>query len=153
MSSNTDSDAKSMALEAGAENYLTKPLNSWDVRFQAVSVLKRLELQSPHNIVTVGNLSLDISGMEASINGRKLALRYREWITLELMATDPGRIFSRDKMLEEIESKTRKPQADGLRSIDVIIAKLRKMIEADPAHPELIETVRGIGYRFKADMI
>jgi DNA-binding response OmpR family regulator len=98
------------------------------------------------DVITVGDLAIDLSRRTVEVQGRKVQLTYVEFELLRILASHAGRVYSRRMMLEALwgGADYREP-----RTIDVHVRHLREKLEPDPAVPEYILTVRGVGYRFR----
>jgi len=139
---------KVIGLEIGADDYITKPFSISEFRSRVRALLRRAAA-SPTTIVSgeivAGSLRLDQRRRRVEVNGQVPELTYVEFELLRVMVEKPGNVFSRRALLEAVWGgyEYRDP-----RTIDVHVRHLREKIESDPAKPELILTVRGIGYRF-----
>jgi DNA-binding response OmpR family regulator len=142
----TEADAV-QGLEAGADDYVTKPFGLAELRSRIRAVLRR---SGPRALggeqLTVGPVSLDRARREVRAHGEPVRLTFSEFELLAWMMSEPGRLFNRQELLRAIwgDSAYRDP-----RAIDVHIRHLREKIEQRPDEPRLIVTVRGAGYRFQ----
>lgn len=140
-----------VGLEVGADDYIAKPFHLREVLARAKSVLRR---KAPAAVAEEGTAkTIRFDGWQLDLDRRRLlrpdgsdvALTTGEFDILAVMARHPGRVFSRDMLME----LTRGRSLDAFdRTIDAQIARLRRKIEADPAQPELVKSVRGVGYVF-----
>ena len=143
---------KVVGLELGAEDYVTKPFSPREMVARVKVHLRRNaqlaggQLSEPLNEIKVNNLVIRPDKYEALLDGMKLDLTPKEFELLHLLAVNPGRVFTRDVLLERIWGYD---SVRETRTVDVHIRYLRQKIEQDPAKPDYIETVRGVGYRFK----
>jgi DNA-binding response OmpR family regulator len=141
---------KVLGLELGADDYITKPFSVREFRSRVKAVLRRAALAQPdeplEEPIERGDLKIDFERRAVDIRGQPIKLTYVEFEVLTALARSPGRVFSRSQLLERVwgDSAYRDP-----RTVDVHIRHLREKLERDPRHPELIFTVRGVGYRFK----
>ena len=141
---------KVLGLELGADDYITKPFSVREFRSRVKAVLRRAALAQPDEAleepIERGDLKIDFERRNVEIRGQPIKLTYVEFEILAALARSPGRVFSRSHLLERVwgDSAYRDP-----RTVDVHIRHLREKLERDPRHPELIFTVRGVGYRFK----
>jgi two-component system, OmpR family, response regulator len=141
---------KVLGLELGADDYITKPFSVREFRSRVKAVLRRAELaRGDENLeepIEEGDLRIDFEKRQVEVRGEQVRLTYVEFEILAGLARSPGRVFSRTMLLERVwgDSAYRDP-----RTVDVHIRHLREKLERDPRHPELIFTVRGVGYRFR----
>jgi DNA-binding response OmpR family regulator len=141
---------KVLGLELGADDYITKPFSMREFRSRVKAVLRRAELarngDSPEEPLVHDDLHIDLSKRSVELRGEPVRLTYVEFEILSALARSPGRVYSRSMLLERLwgDSAYRDP-----RTIDVHIRHLREKLELDPAAPELIFTVRGVGYHFR----
>src|SRR4030095_9563812 len=141
---------KVLGLELGADDYITKPFSMREFRSRVKAVLRRAELvrgdDNGDEPLVQGEVAVDYSKRQGEIRGEPVRLTYVEFEILAALARAPGRVFSRTMLLERVwgDSAYRDP-----RTVDVHIRHLREKLERDPRHPELIFTVRGVGYRFR----
>ena len=142
---------KVLGLELGADDYITKPFSIREFRSRIRAVLRRATLvaeqreQSAGAIITDG-LAIDPAKRAVTVGDASVQLTYVEFEVLHTLALHPGRVYTRQSLLEAVwgDSAYREP-----RTIDVHIRHLREKIEADPREPAYIFTVRGVGYRFR----
>jgi DNA-binding response OmpR family regulator len=142
---------KVLGLELGADDYITKPFSIREFRSRIRAMLRRATLLSERRsfgdeTITFDGLVIDPSKRTVSVSGIPVQLTYVEFEVLRTLATHPGRVYSRQALLEAVwgGSAYREP-----RTIDVHIRHLREKLESDPAEPSFILTVRGAGYRFR----
>jgi DNA-binding response OmpR family regulator len=141
---------KVLGLELGADDYITKPFSVREFRSRVKAVLRRAELSRDDEVeeepIEQGDLRIDFEKRQVEVRGEPVRLTYVEFEILGALARAPGRVFSRTMLLERVwgDSAYRDP-----RTIDVHIRHLREKLERDPRHPELIFTMRGVGYRFR----
>lgn len=136
-------------LEAGADDYITKPFNWEELMARVNAALRRAQQPNAANQkrVRFGNVVLDTVTHRAWCEDRELNLSPREYTMLELFVENPKRIYSRDELIEKIWGL----DFDGdSKTVDVHICWLRQKIEEDPNKPKVIQTVRGFGYRLGA---
>jgi DNA-binding response OmpR family regulator len=141
---------KVLGLELGADDYITKPFSVREFRSRVKAVLRRAELRRGEDAleepIEEADLRVDFEKRQVEVRGDPVRLTYVEFEILAALARSPGRVFSRTMLLERLwgDSAYRDP-----RTVDVHIRHLREKLERDPRHPELIFTVRGVGYRFR----
>jgi len=139
---------KVIGLEIGADDYITKPFSIREFRSRVRALLRRASL-APANAgeaIEVGPLRVDRARRRVEVEGKAPDLTYVEFELVRILAEQPGRVFSRSDLLEKIwgSSQYRDP-----RTVDVHVRHLREKLERDPGKPELILTVRGVGYRLR----
>ena len=140
---------KVVGLEIGADDYITKPFSIREFRSRVKAQLRRARLTQgppPDERIEVDGLAIDVPRRVVVVRGQPVQLTYLEFELLRALAASPGRVFSRQTLLENLwgGSQFRDP-----RTIDVHVRHLREKIERDPSAPEYIFTVRGVGYRFR----
>ena len=141
---------KVLGLELGADDYITKPFSIREFRSRVRALLRRAaaprhDAREAETIESDG-LRIDLARRAVDVGGRSVQLTYVEFELLRILASNPGRVYTRQMLLEALwgSSEYREP-----RTIDVHIRHLREKLERDPSEPELIFTVRGVGYRFR----
>ena len=140
---------KVVGLELGADDYITKPFSIREFRSRVRALLRRAAIGSQPDtadVIAGDGLLIDVSKRTVEIRDQAVELTYVEFELLRTMAARPGRVFSRQALLEALwgDSAYREP-----RTIDVHVRHLREKLEVDPREPEFIFTVRGVGYRFR----
>ncbi len=141
---------KVQGLELGADDYITKPFSVREFRSRVKAVLRRAELtkgEEPSEApIEDGDLRIDFEKRTVTRADKDVALTYVEFEILAALARNPGRVYNRMVLLERVwgDASYRDP-----RTVDVHIRHLREKLEHDPRVPELILTVRGVGYRFR----
>ncbi len=141
-----------VGLEMGADDYITKPFGMRELLARVKALLRRSSLtaeKSPDTsfqLLTSGNLEIDVAGHQVRMNGDQLDLKPREFELLRLFMVNKGRALTRDHILDNLWEHD---YIGDTRTVDVHVRWLREKIETDPSRPERIITVRGIGYRFQ----
>jgi DNA-binding response OmpR family regulator len=140
---------KVVGLELGADDYITKPFSIREFRSRVRALLRRASAARPvrdGEAITADALRIDLARRSVEVRGRPVQLTYVEFELLRTLAAHPGRVYSRKMLLEALwgASDYREP-----RTIDVHVRHLREKLEEDPADPEYLLTVRGVGYRFR----
>jgi DNA-binding response OmpR family regulator len=141
---------KVIGLEIGADDYITKPFSMREFRSRVRAALRRADMvpatDADEEPLERGDLRIDFAKRATTLRDEPVDLTYVEFEILAALARAPGRVFSRDMLLERVwgDSSYRDP-----RTIDVHIRHLREKIERDPKTPEYLLTVRGVGYRFR----
>jgi two-component system response regulator RegX3 len=136
-------------LDLGADDYVTKPFSIAELVSRVRSLLRRRALDRAGSgaLRTVGGLRLDVARHTASIDGKPLLLTRSEFRLVALLASEPGRPFTREELVRHLwESDF----VGDMRSIDVHVSNLRRKLEADPRRPKRLLTVRGVGYKLVA---
>jgi DNA-binding response OmpR family regulator len=140
---------KVVGLELGADDYITKPFSIREFRSRVRALLRRASVaraNGQQDLISAHGLVIDTGRRTVEMAGRLVQLTYVEFELLRTLASHPGRVYSRRMLLEALwgGADFREP-----RTIDVHVRHLREKIEPDPAEPEYILTVRGVGYRFR----
>ncbi len=142
-----------VGLEVGADDYVTKPFSMRELMARVKVHVRRSQASAPAEaspesaeLLTAGDLELDSDGHRVRLAGQELELRPREFRLLRLFMQRPGRALTRDQILETLWAHD---YIGDARTVDVHVRWLREKIEAAPASPTRIVTVRGVGYRFE----
>jgi DNA-binding response OmpR family regulator len=141
---------KVVGLEMGADDYITKPFSVREFRSRVKAALRRGNMagRAPagDEPIRAGDLEIDLDRRASRVRGRPVRLTYVEFEILAALASAPGRVFTREMLLEHVwgDSTYRDP-----RTVDVHIRHLREKLESDAKRPEYLFTVRGVGYRFR----
>jgi DNA-binding response OmpR family regulator len=141
---------KVLGLEMGADDYITKPFSVREFRSRVKAALRRAAMlrsgPGGGEPIVAGELRIDFERREVTVAGEPARLTFVEFEVLSALAASPGRVHSREMLLERVwgDSGYRDP-----RTIDVHIRHLREKLERDPKHPEYLLTVRGVGYSFR----
>ena len=140
---------KVVGLELGADDYITKPFSIREFRSRVRALLRRAAATRPSgggDVILADGLKIDVGRRSVEVRNGPVSLTYVEFELLRTLASHPGRVYSRRMLLESLwgAADYREP-----RTIDVHVRHLREKLELDPAEPEYILTVRGVGYRFR----
>jgi two-component system response regulator RegX3 len=143
---------KVVGLEVGADDYVTKPFSVRELLGRVRAQLRRRELDraplSQAVKVEAGAVAIDLVRHVATVRGEPVSLTRSEFQLLRLLVGRPGEVFARSQIMEELWQT----EFDGdERACDVHISNLRQKVERDPQKPELVVTVRGVGYKFSGD--
>jgi len=125
---------------AGADDYITKPIKPGALLSRIKAILKRKHAPASADKLTIGDLLIDKTSYEVTYKGQKIHFARKEFELLYMLASQPGKVFSRDKILEQIWGND---VYVGDRTVDVHIRKIREKID-----PDFIKTVKGIGYKY-----
>jgi two-component system response regulator RegX3 len=140
-----------VGLEVGADDYVTKPFRLRELVARVRAALRRgrsedLTLEDHADVLEVGDVRLDAARHEVAVRGERVALPLKEFELLELLLANAGRVLTRDVLIDRVWG----PNYFGdTKTLDVHIKRLRAKIENDPARPQRIVTVRGVGYRYE----
>ncbi len=140
---------KIMGLEYGADDYVTKPFNILELKARIKAILRRsqhTEKTPNKKTIEVGELRLEVNSRRVFIKNQEMNLTAKEFDMLELFATHPGKVYSRDQLLDTIWGRE---YPGDVRTVDVHVRRLREKIEPNPGQPEYIYTKWGVGYYFK----
>src|SRR4051794_24783110 len=141
---------KVVGLEMGADDYITKPFSMREFRSRIKAALRRLRMlgtgAADEDPISAGELTIDFDRRVVTLRGAEIRLTYVEFEILAALARAPGRVLSRETLLQHVwgDSEYRDP-----RTVDVHIRHLREKLERDAKSPEYLFTVRGVGYRFR----
>ena len=137
-----------LGLEIGADDYVTKPFSVAELMSRVRALLRRRDLDRGPVLQRVGDLVIDVSRHSATLEDRPLQLTRSEFRVVTLLASEPGRAFTRDELVEHLGEG----DSEGdRRAIDVHMSNLRRKLEEDPRNPRRLQTVRGVGYRLNVE--
>ena len=141
---------KIMGLEYGADDYITKPFNILEVKARIKAILRRSRKQSEaaseENILSAGDIRLEKDGRRVFLRGQEVNLTAKEFDLLELLMTNPNKVYSRENLLNIVWGYE---YPGDVRTVDVHVRRLREKIEQNPSEPDYIHTKWGVGYFFK----
>jgi two-component system response regulator MtrA len=132
-----------LGLESGADDYVVKPFKPQELVARLRTRLRRTEAD-PAEQLTIGDLAIDVPGHEVSRDGTPIPLTPLEFDLLLALARKPRQVFTREVLLEQVWGYQ---HAADTRLVNVHVQRLRSKIEQDPEHPEVVLTVRGVGYK------
>jgi len=141
---------KVVGLELGADDYVTKPYSTRELVARIKAVLRRVaegdDTQSPDGTLTAGPVRMDVERHIVTVNGATQSLPLKEFELLEYLMRNSGRVLTRSQLIDRVWGSD---YFGDTKTLDVHIKRLRAKIEADPANPVFIQTVRGLGYKFE----
>ena len=140
---------KILGLEYGADDYITKPFNILEVKARIKAIMRRTarKEEAPQSTILVkGNMKIDCESRRVFIGEREINLTAKEFDALELLATNPNKVYSRENLLNIVWGAD---YPGGARTVDVHIRRLREKIEINPSEPQYVHTKLGVGYYFK----
>lgn len=133
-------------LDVGADDYITKPFATRELVARVKAVLRRFERPTSPSILKFENIEIDAGAMQLRVNGDLVTTTATEFRLLDYLARHPGRVFSRDHLLDAVWGDARFVTP---RSVDVYVRRIREKVEADAENPRYLKTMRGAGYRFE----
>ncbi len=142
---------KVVGLELGADDYVTKPFSTRELTARIKAVLRRGSIREAANddaIISAGPVRIDVERHEVSIAGASASLPLKEFDLLALLARNAGRVLTRAQLIERVWGSD---YVGDTKTLDVHVKRLRSKIEQDPAHPQYLVTIRGLGYKFDSN--
>ena len=146
---------KIVGLELGADDYITKPFSVRELMARVKANLRKAELSGKssssattdnkleENMITVGELSLDLNKFEVRVRGEVMDLTLREFEVIKYLASQPGQVVTREVLLEKVWGYE---YYGDIRTVDVTVRRIREKIEKDTSNPKILITKRGVGY-------
>ena len=144
LSAKGDSHDVVRGLEAGADDYMVKPFRHQSELVARIRTRLRRTNTDVAGSLAISNLTIDVNAHEVTRAGKSIQLTRLEFDLLVALAREPGRVFTRDALLSEVWGYR---HSTDTRLVNVHIQRLRAKIEKDPEHPEIVLTVRGVGYK------
>ncbi len=149
LSARTGEQDKVVALDAGADDYVTKPFGMDELLARLRAALRRIPSTEDVPVIETDSFNLDLSAKRALLgDGTPVRLTPTEWHVLEVLVRNQGKLITQRQLLKEVWGPTYETETNYLR---VYVAQLRRKLEPDPAHPRHLITEPGIGYRFVSD--
>ena len=146
---------KVLGLELGAHDYITKPFSMRELLARVKANIRRNEMVTGASVpapsgnrMELGRISIDPDQMVVYKDGRALELTQREYELVKFLAAQPGKVFSREALMEHVWNY--EGYVGDVRAVDVAVRRLREKVEDDPASPQFVVTRRGLGYYFNA---
>ena len=135
-----------LGLELGADDYITKPFATRELVARVKAVLRRFERPTSPTVISFEEVIIDANAMQLKVRGELTTTTATEFRLLDYLARHPGRVFSRDHLLDAVWGDARFVTP---RSVDVYVRRIREKIEEDAETPRYLKTMRGAGYRFE----
>ena len=145
LSARADSQDKVHALDAGADDYVTKPFDMGELLARLRAALRRGPGEAAEPVVTTDHFTVDLADRQVTVDGTPVRLTPTEWGLLEALVRHPGRLIAQRQLLQSVWGPAYEKETHYLR---VYLAQLRRKLEPDPAHPRYLRTEPGMGYRF-----
>jgi DNA-binding response OmpR family regulator len=146
LSGRSDEADRIIGLELGADDYVVKPFSPRELVARVRSVLRRSRTTSDPATISFTDLDLDLATREVRVRNELVELRRREFDLLAFLCMSPRQVFTREQLLRHVWDS--EPEWQGIGTVSEHVHRLRAKVEVDPARPERIVTVRGVGYRF-----
>jgi DNA-binding response OmpR family regulator len=149
LSGRSDESDKLVGLELGADDYVTKPFSPKELVARVRAVLRRTERPTtPSDVIRSGDVTLDVPRLRVTVGARDVELTPTEFQLLAALAREPGRVFTRSQLLDTVHGVAFESYE---RAIDAHVKNIRRKLEPDPREPYYLQTVHGVGYRFRDD--
>jgi two-component system alkaline phosphatase synthesis response regulator PhoP len=149
LSGRSDESDKLVGLELGADDYVTKPFSPKELVARVRAVLRRVERPVPAaDVIRASDVTLDVPRMRVRAAERDVELTPTEFQLLAALAREPGRVFTRSQLLDAVHGVAFESYE---RAIDAHVKNIRRKLELDPREPHYLQTVHGVGYRFRDD--
>ena len=149
LSGRSEESDKLVGLELGADDYVTKPFSPKELVARVRAVLRRIDRPAPaSDLIRASDVTLDVPRMRVRAGERDVDLTATEFQLLAALAREPGRVFTRSQLLDAVHGVAFESYE---RAIDAHVKNIRRKLEADPRDPQYLQTVHGVGYRFRDD--
>ncbi len=149
LSGRSEESDKLVGLELGADDYVTKPFSPKELVARVRAVLRRIDRPAPaSDLIRASDVTLDVPRMRVRAGERDVDLTATEFQLLAALAREPGRVFTRSQLLDAVHGVAFESYE---RAIDAHVKNIRRKLEADPREPHYLQTVHGVGYRFRDD--
>jgi two-component system KDP operon response regulator KdpE len=145
LSARTDSHDKVDALDAGADDYVSKPFDMGELLARLRALLRRGIGEADEPVVRTEHMTIDLVAKQVTVEGAVVRLTPTEWALLSELVRAPGRLVGQRQLLQSVWGPSYEKETHYLR---VYLAQLRRKLEPDPAHPRYLRTEPGMGYRF-----
>lgn len=139
---------KVLGLELGADDYVTKPYSGRELLARIRAVLRRGGEDAPSHKLVAGPIQMDVEQHTVLIHGERTSMPLKEFELLEMLMRHEGRVLTRMQLIDRVWGSD---YVGDTKTLDVHIKRLRAKVEADPASPKIIQTVRGLGYKLEVD--
>jgi len=154
LTAKTEEIDRVIGLEIGADDYITKPFSMRELLVRIKNVLRRYaSAQRPakltaQGIINIGVLEINSISHSVQLDGVEINLKPKEFELLYFLASNPGRAFTRMQLLDQLWGEN---YFGDIRTVDVHVRWVRQKIESDASNPRMLQTIRGVGYRFMTD--
>jgi two-component system, OmpR family, KDP operon response regulator KdpE len=145
LSARADSQDKVGALDAGADDYVSKPFDMGELLARLRALHRRGASEQDDPVVRTGHFTVDLAAKQVTVDGAAVRLTPTEWALLSVLVRAPGRLVGQRQLLQSVWGPAYETETNYLR---VYLAQLRRKLEPDPANPRYLHTEPGMGYRF-----
>ena len=144
---------KILGLEYGADDYITKPFNILEVKARIKAIMRRVSAGSvkpgKRSVIENGDLKMDCESRRLFVKGREINLTAKEFDLLELLVTNPNKVYSRERLLSLVWGYE---YPGDVRTVDVHVRRMREKIESNPSEPKYVHTKWGVGYYYQGQV-
>lgn len=141
---------KILGLEYGADDYITKPFNILEVKARIKAIMRRVSAGKPKaekaSVIEDGDLRMDCESRRLFVKGKEINLTAKEFDLLELLVTNPNKVYSRERLLNLVWGYE---YPGDVRTVDVHVRRMREKIESNPSEPKYVHTKWGVGYYYQ----